>query len=620
MLSPDTIVGGRYRIVSIIGQGSYGKVYLGHDAELDRDVAIKELQRSTESESGELWATYQHRFRKEAHILSRFSHTNVVTAYGLEQSDAGDMYLILEYVDGTSLKELLENTRPLSTDQALNIAIDICQAVDAIYKRDIVHRDIKPGNVLVARDGSAKLTDFGVAQVGHETHRTQEAVGHPGTPAYKSPEQATSTGYLDQRSDLYSLGLVLYEMLTGQLYVRNHLPPHHYNPQVPPALDAVVMKALQENPSRRYQSAVEMLQDLERVRRQDTVGQLRIVLDKLPLGRYTAVLGAAALILSLLGIYRLASVISGATAMIESRAPATVVLAPSLVPTPTWTMPVPTATITPLPSTTPAPSPSPSPTADNDTPINDAYEPDERAPVSVTIGQTLRRSFDPAGDVDRVTFRARAASSYIVATSNLAPGVDTRIEVLVGGEILTNGDLANGATASQVEFVADNDGTVVVTILNDGEFGPDKTYDLSVIQMLPTATLTPTPANTLATSTPRPTLTRGTVTLTPQAGVTLTPTLTRTATQTFTPYPSSTPVKTKRAPRPPHGRAQRRPEHRPARPRYGPRHCPRQLRHQPPSKCPIPYLFALAVCSASYVFGCGVCVALIDGRSTELGC
>jgi serine/threonine protein kinase len=372
VLSPDNVIAGRYRIVAIIGQGSYGKVYLGHDAELDRDVAIKELQRSTESGSEELWAAYQQRFRKEAHILSRFSHPNVVIAYGLEQDDAGDMYLILEYVDGKSLKELLESGKPLSTDQALSIAIDIGQAIEAIYKRDIVHRDIKPGNILVGRDGSAKLTDFGVAQVGHETHRTQEAVGHPGTPAYKSPEQATSSGYLDQRSDLYSLGLVLYEMLTGQLYVRNHLPPHQYNPHVPAALDAVVMKALQGDPAQRYQTATEMCHDLEQVRRQDTLGQLRIVLDKLPMGRYMALFGAVVLLFALLGIYRLASVISGATAMIDLT-PTAAAAAPTVVPTPTWTMPPPTATPSLMPSPTPSPSPSSSPTPDDGTRANDAY-------------------------------------------------------------------------------------------------------------------------------------------------------------------------------------------------------------------------------------------------------
>ena len=107
----------------------------------------------------------------------------------------------------------------------IQLGLDISSAIEAIYRRDIVHRDVKPGNILLTEDGSAKLTDFGVAQLGHETRRTQTARGHPGTPAYKSPEQANYTGYLDERSDLYSLGLVMYEMLTGRLYVRNLVPP-----------------------------------------------------------------------------------------------------------------------------------------------------------------------------------------------------------------------------------------------------------------------------------------------------------------------------------------------------------------------------------------------------------
>ena len=180
MLSPDNVIAGRYRIVAIIGQGSYGKVYLGHDAELDRDVAIKELQRSTESGSEELWAAYQQRFRKEAHILSRFSHPNVVIAYGLEQDDAGDMYLILEYVDGKSLKELLESGKPLSTDQALSIAIDIGQAIEAIVQaryRTPRHQAGQYSGRARWHRPSSPISAW--PRVGHETHRTQEAVDTP---------------------------------------------------------------------------------------------------------------------------------------------------------------------------------------------------------------------------------------------------------------------------------------------------------------------------------------------------------------------------------------------------------------------------------------------------------
>ena len=220
VLEPDTLLVGKYRIISTIGEGGYGQVYLAYDEGMERHVAIKELLHDKATLSPDKWQEYQARFRKEAQTVSQFSHPNVVTTYALETNATGSMYLILEYVDGGSLKDLLETAAPLGVEQALSITIDIARAVEAIYRQDIVHRDIKPSNILITQDGHAQLTDFGVAQVGHETRRTQEARGHPGTPAYKAPEQATSTGYLDQRADLYALGLVLYEMLTGRMYVR----------------------------------------------------------------------------------------------------------------------------------------------------------------------------------------------------------------------------------------------------------------------------------------------------------------------------------------------------------------------------------------------------------------
>ncbi|MBC7262212.1 MAG: serine/threonine protein kinase, partial [Chloroflexi bacterium] len=218
------VLAGKFKIIAEIGEGGFGKTYLGYDAGMDRQVAIKELLHESAEVSPEDYEDYKRRFRKEAQVVSKFSHPNVVTAYSLESDDEGDLYLVLEYVDGGSLKNLLAQG-PLEPARAVAIALDLCEAIDAIWKWDIVHRDIKPSNILLTKEGQAKLTDFGVAQVGHETRRTQEARAHPGTPAYKSPEQASSTGYLDQRSDLYALGLVLYEMLTGQLYLRNRVPP-----------------------------------------------------------------------------------------------------------------------------------------------------------------------------------------------------------------------------------------------------------------------------------------------------------------------------------------------------------------------------------------------------------
>jgi serine/threonine-protein kinase len=321
VLSPNTLLADKYRIIAEIGEGGFGKVYLGYDVAMDRHVAIKELLRNDADASPEQWREYQARFRKEAQVTCRMAHSNVVSAYALETDSEGSLYLVLEYVDGGSLRQLLEAESPLEIGRAIDIAIDLCRAIEAIYKRDIVHRDIKPGNILLTRDGVAKLTDFGVAQVGHETRRTQDAMGHPGTPAYKSPEQATTTGYLDQRSDLYALGLVLYEMLTGYLYVRNRLPPRRFNSQVPHALNAIVMKALEENPADRYQLAADMRLDLERVRDEATLGQAQILWNRLLSNRVAAATSALILLaVAFLG-YRLAAPLVGVGAPKSTPAP-----------------------------------------------------------------------------------------------------------------------------------------------------------------------------------------------------------------------------------------------------------------------------------------------------------
>ncbi|HNR97275.1 MAG TPA: serine/threonine-protein kinase, partial [Anaerolineae bacterium] len=290
------VLSGKFEIISEIGEGGFGKIYLGHDSGMDRLVAVKELLRESAEVNPEDYEDYKRRFRKEAQVVSKFAHPNVVTAYSLETDDRGDLCLILEYVDGGSLKSLIA-PGPLEPKRAIEIAMDLCDAVQAIWKYDIVHRDIKPSNILMTKEGTAKLTDFGVAQIGHETRRTQEAHSHPGTPAYKSPEQAGTTGYLDQRSDLYAIGLVLYEMLTTKLYLRNRVPPNKVNRKVPRALSAVVMKALQDNPADRYQSAEEMRAALEAVSKggqlQGITAALGGIAEGIPVRGLAVVLGLA---------------------------------------------------------------------------------------------------------------------------------------------------------------------------------------------------------------------------------------------------------------------------------------------------------------------------------------
>lgn len=525
MPSPGSLLAGRYTITSVIGEGGFGQVYLGHDAGMDRPVAIKELLHDATFLSPEHRQAYQARFRKEAQVTSRFAHPNIVSAYALETGPHGDLYLILEYVDGGSLKQLLDAGEPLPIERAIAIAMDLCRAVEAIYARDIVHRDIKPSNILLSQDGTAKLTDFGIAQVGHETHRTQGAVGHPGTPAYKSPEQASTTGYLDQRSDLYAVGLVLYEMLTGQPYVRGRGTARHLNPDVPQSLNAIVVRALEKDPDRRYQTAAAMLRDLRDVHDQHMWGQVRIVM------------GATTGVPTMLGMASAALLVLAALFYRGPGAPPTDAAAP-VSPAVMATASTPELTLEP-----------PTPTA-TELPAGDAYEPDDTDPAPISLGEVQTRTFHPEGDVDRATFRVKAGRSYRVETIDLAVGVDTRLEVLANGQSYTNDDAAPGTLASRVDLTAEEDGMAVITVTNADQYGPERHYTLLVTETTPEETPTPTPTVTpmgrptetlQPTFTPRPTFTPGpSRTNTPV--VTRTPTLSRTPTLTPTPVATNTPT------------------------------------------------------------------------------
>jgi tRNA A-37 threonylcarbamoyl transferase component Bud32 len=511
------VLAGKFEIIAEIGEGGFGKTYLGHDSGMDRDVAIKELLQESAEISPEDYEDYKRRFRKEAQIVSKFAHPNVVTAYSLESDDQGDLYLVLEYVDGGSLKNLISQD-PLDFKRAIQIALDICDAIEVIWKYDIVHRDIKPSNILLTKDGTAKLTDFGVAQMGHETRRTQEARAHPGTPAYKSPEQASSTGYLDQRSDLYALGLVLYEMVTGKLYLRNRVPPHRLNRKVPRSLSAVIMKSLQENPADRYQSSQEMRAALEAVLKGGQLqgvsalfGDLR---GRIPARTVALAIGLTAVAAAIyLGAQAYGSSRSGNAALTATASARRETLRAELLATPTFTL-------------TPTPM------------LDDAYEPDDVSPKPIALGETQLHNFYRSGDVDRVSFRVKAGRVYGVITSDLAIGVDTVIVVSVAGQRFENDDASAGSLASEVYFKAMAEAIAVATISNKDMYGADASYEVTVIELPPTPI--PTATNTW-TPTPTPTPTQ-TTTGTPTTTVTNTPTETRTPTPTYT--ASATPTQT----------------------------------------------------------------------------
>ena len=268
----DTLFDGRYRIQRKLGAGGMADVYLAEDQELGRRVAIKILNSRHGNDD-----QFIERFRREAKNAAALNHPNIVSIY--DRGEAEDTYYIaMEFLDGRTLKELIIGRGAAPINVAIEYARQILSALRFAHRHGIVHRDIKPHNVLVDGEGRVKVTDFGIARAG--TSQMTEAGSIVGTAQYLSPEQAKG-GEVDPRSDLYSLGVVLYELLTGKTpfdgetpveIAMKHLsttpkPPSALRPDVPPELDMVVMRALAKNPDERYQSADEMEGDLERVAR-----------------------------------------------------------------------------------------------------------------------------------------------------------------------------------------------------------------------------------------------------------------------------------------------------------------------------------------------------------------
>jgi eukaryotic-like serine/threonine-protein kinase len=274
MAVSDTLIGtvfdGRYRIIRKLGAGGMADVYLAEDQELGRRVAIKILNDRHAADD-----SFIERFRREAKNAAGLSHPNIVSIYDRGEAE-GTYYIAMEFLDGRSLKELIVGRGPAPIKTAIDYARQILAAVGFAHRHGIVHRDIKPHNVLVGSEGRLKVTDFGIARSG--ASQMTEVGSIIGTAQYLSPEQARGAP-VDQTSDLYSVGVVLFEMLTGQVpftgdtpleIAMKHLsevpkPPSELRPEVPHDLDSVVLRALAKDPSERYQGADEMDADLARV-------------------------------------------------------------------------------------------------------------------------------------------------------------------------------------------------------------------------------------------------------------------------------------------------------------------------------------------------------------------
>jgi eukaryotic-like serine/threonine-protein kinase len=268
----DTLFDGRYRIQRKLGAGGMADVYLAEDQELGRRVAIKILNGRHANDD-----QFIERFRREAKNAAALNHPSIVSIY--DRGEAEDTYYIaMEFLDGRTLKELVVSRGAAPINVAIEYARQILSALRFAHRHGIVHRDIKPHNVLVDAEGRVKVTDFGIARAG--TSQMTETGSIVGTAQYLSPEQARG-GEVDPRSDLYSLGVVLYELLTGKTpfdgdtpveIAMKHLsnapePPSKLRSDIPPELDKVVLRALAKDPNERYQSADEMEADLERVAR-----------------------------------------------------------------------------------------------------------------------------------------------------------------------------------------------------------------------------------------------------------------------------------------------------------------------------------------------------------------
>ena len=270
----EQVLGGRYRIVSHLAKGGMAEVYLGHDQLLDRQVAIKVL---VPDEAGD--ATFVERFRREAQAAAGLNHHNVVSVYDFGQDD-GAYYIVMELVDGPTLRDIVRSEAPLAPAKVIEIGSEIAAGLAAAHQQDLLHRDMKPANVLLTRTGNVKVADFGIARAAHSAREGLTMPGAVvGTATYLSPEQAMGEP-LDQRSDVYSLGMVLYEMLAGRTPFTGDTPvavaykqvnevpppPSVYNPDVPPSLDAIVMRALAKDRADRQQSAEALRAELLDVR------------------------------------------------------------------------------------------------------------------------------------------------------------------------------------------------------------------------------------------------------------------------------------------------------------------------------------------------------------------
>jgi beta-lactam-binding protein with PASTA domain/predicted Ser/Thr protein kinase len=274
-MTTPRLLGSRYEIGETLGYGGMAEVHRGRDVRLGREVAVKVLRADLARDP-----SFQARFRREAQAAASLNHPAIVAVYDTGEEDVygNQPYIVMEYVEGRTLRDVLKIEGRLMPRRAMEIVADVCAALDFSHRNGIIHRDVKPGNVMITRTGAVKVMDFGIARaVADNAATVTQTAAVIGTAQYLSPEQARGET-VDARSDVYSTGVLLFELITGHppftgdspvavayQHVReNPPPPSTINPDVPPELDAIVLKAMAKNPANRYQSAGEMRADLIR--------------------------------------------------------------------------------------------------------------------------------------------------------------------------------------------------------------------------------------------------------------------------------------------------------------------------------------------------------------------
>ncbi|MFV2119803.1 protein kinase domain-containing protein, partial [Streptomyces sp. Act-28] len=284
-----SVANGRYQLRDLLGEGGMASVYLAYDSALDRQVAIKTLHTELGREQ-----SFRERFRREAQAVAKLQHTNIVSVFDTGEDtvvfsdpsmgDGGVMpYIVMEYVEGRPLGSVLEadirQYGAMPADKALKVTADVLAALETSHEMGLVHRDIKPGNVMMTKRGVVKVMDFGIARAMQSGVTSMTQTGMVvGTPQYLSPEQALGRG-VDARSDLYSVGIMLFQLLTGRLpfdadsplaiayaHVQEEpVPPSSFNRSITPAMDALVARALRKNPNERFPGAAAMRDECLRV-------------------------------------------------------------------------------------------------------------------------------------------------------------------------------------------------------------------------------------------------------------------------------------------------------------------------------------------------------------------